>query len=262
MSSHDSPEPVPSPESAPAPERGAAEPDGDLRAARRTLVLFVLAVGAALAGFVMVLAGGRGDDGGSTIADAPDAVPGALGDVSIGPPPGESVERYVDNRRSALDEVEGRRVAVVSLTGYSTVETTIELLEGLDVERYLIAMVGDGPRTTRDVDGTRTDVVDVATEQLADIEEIAPTVEDDPDYSSFYAEEIERYRRLLDDADRDDVVFGVVVMATASELRSLASRASVRLVDIGAADRIERDATVRGLRPEETATVGEPRFRP
>ncbi|WP_436795668.1 hypothetical protein [Actinospongicola halichondriae] len=236
--------------------------DRDLRAARRSLVFFVVALAAAAAGFVMVLSGSRGDDGGSLVAGQDAADDGDAVTARIGPSDGDSVDRYAGQRRVALEGVEGRRAAVVSLTGYSTVDTVDDLLDGLEFDRYLVAPVGSGPISTRDVAATMADVVDDATAQLAEIEEIAPTVEGDPDYEAFYAEEIERYRRLLDAAQGDDVVFGVVVIGSASDLRALASRASVRLVDVGDSDRLDRDAPVRGLRPEETATVGEPAFRP
>lgn len=241
-------------------EAVAGGTDRDLRAARRTLVFFAIALAACVAGFVLVLTGGRGDDGGSTVADGGAAdSPGTV--ASIGPPQGDSVERYVDERRGALDETEGRRVAVVSLTGYSSVDTVDDLLDDLELDQYLVAVVGGGATATRDVAATIADIVDEAAGQLAEIEAIAPTVEDDPDYSRFYADEIDRYRRLLDAAERDDVVFGVVVTGSASNLRALASRASVRVVDVGDSDRLDRDAPVRGIRPEETATVGEPPFR-
>ena len=237
--------------------------DPDLRAARRTLVLFVVALGAAAAGFVLVLTGNRGDDGGSTIADA-DSESTEADDAAaqIGPERGSSVDRYLAERRGALTEVEGERAAVISLTGYSTVETVDDLLADVTLDRYLVALVGDEPRATRDVENTIADVRADAEEQLAEIEKIAPTVEDDPDYSQFYAEEIERYRTLLDASQRDDVVFGIVVVGRAADLRALGSRASVRLVDVGPSATLARDATVRGLRPEETATVGEPPVRP
>lgn len=246
-----------------SPEPAASESvDRDLRAARRTLVFFVVALAAAVTGVVMVLAGDRGDDGASTVAGARDTGLAEVATARLGPSAGVSVERYVGERRDALDEVEGRRVAVVSLTGYSTAATVDDLLDGLEFDRYLVAVVGGGPVSTRDVSGTLADVVDDATEQLAELEEIAPTVEGDPDYEAFYATEIERYRRLLEAAGDDAVVFGVVVAGPASRLRALASRASVRLVDVGETDQLRADAPVGGLRPEETATVGEPAFRP
>lgn len=239
------------------------ETDGDLRAARRTLVFFAVALAACVTGFALVLTGGRGDDGGSTVADR-DALDAPETVASIGPTPGDSVRRHVDERRAALDATEGRRVAVVSLTGYSTVDAVDDLLTDLELDRYLIAVVGGAATTTRDVAATVDDITEDAAEQLAEIEAIAPTVEDDPDYSTFYAEEIDRYRRLLEAAggDGDDaVVFGFVVTGSASDLRALASRASVRVVDVGDSDRLDRDAPVRGIRPEETTTVGEPPFR-
>ena len=58
------------------------------------------------------------------------------------------------------------------------------------------------------------------------------------------------------------MVHGFVVTGTVAELRALASRASVRLVDLGRSDVLARDAAVHALRPEETERAGEPMFRP
>lgn len=239
--------------------------DSDLRAARRALAFFAIAVAAVAAGFVLVLTGARGDDGAVTIAGAPDpgAEPSDDGGSTerIGPSPGQEVERYVADRRGALEMVEGERLAVVSLTGYSSVETVEDLLENVELDRYLVALVGGEPIETRSVDDAFAEVVDDAEMQLAELEQLAPTVED-PEFADFYAEEIERYRRLLDSADQGAVVYGLVVVGAASDFRALASRASVRLVDVSESSRVDRGAPVRGIRPEETATIGEPPFRP
>jgi hypothetical protein len=262
MSSPDSAEPdAPADLVPPGPDG----PDPDLRAARRTLALFVLAVGATVAGFVLVSTGNVGDDGGTTVAGDAPASPGS-GAVRIGPTDGVDVDRYIADRRAVLERVEGRQVAVVSLTGYSSPDTVDDLAEGLEVDRYLVAVVGGGPRQTEPGEDAVDDVVaaavDRAEEQLAELEELAPTVEDDPDYSRFYEREIDRYRRLIASAGDDDVVHALVVTGTAAELRALASRASVRLVDVGDTDRIDDDTRAVGLRPEETDTTGSPKFRP
>ena len=238
--------------------------DSALRAARRTLVFFVVAVAAVAAGFVLVLTGARGDDGAVTVAGSADSDPrsgevDAAGDV--GPQVGEDVERYLAARRAVLDSVEGERLAVVSLTGYSSVDTVADLLSDLELVRYLVALEGGEPIETRSVDDAFAEVVADAETQLVELEKLAPTVED-PEFSAFYADEIERYRRLLESADGGDVVFGMVVVGSASELRGLGSRASVRLVDVSESARVDRDSPTRGLRPEETVTVGEPPFRP
>lgn len=238
--------------------------DPDLRAARRTLVFFVVAVAAVVAGFVLVLTGNRGDDGAVTIAGPGVADEGEADTApagTIGPAPGQDVERYLTGRRAALEGVEGERLAVVSLTGYSSVETVEDLLEDLELDRYLVALVGGAPIETRSVDDAFDDVVADAEMQLAELEQLAPTVED-PEFAQFYADEIERYRRILDSADEGDVVFGMVVVGTAADLRALGSRASVRLVDLSESEDIRRGMPVRGIRPEETATIGEPPFRP
>ncbi|MDE0803475.1 MAG: hypothetical protein OSA99_09140 [Acidimicrobiales bacterium] len=239
--------------------------DPDLRAARRTLGLFAVAVAAVVAGFVLVLTGSRGDDGAVTIAGDADPTDEAAGDDAgdgrIGPTPGQDVERYLADRRAALESVEGRRVAVVSLTGYSSVDTVEDLLDDLELDRYLVALVGGEPIETRSVDEAFADVVADAEMQLAELEQLAPTVED-PEFAEFYSDEIERYQRILDSADGGDVVFGVVVVGTVANLRGLGSRASVRLVDVGDSSRVDQGVLVRGIRPEESATIGEPPFRP
>lgn len=239
--------------------------DPELRAARRTLALFVVAVAAVAAGFVLVVTGARGDDGAVTIAGAPEpGVEAADDDVPagrVGPMPGQDVERYLAERREVLGTVEGERLAVVSLTGYSSVETVEDLLEPFDLDRYLVALVGGEPVETRSVDDAFADVVEDAEMQLSELEQLAPTVED-PEFADFYAGEIERYRRLLDSADDGAVVYGMVVVGSASDLRGLASRASVRLVDVSEASGVDRGVPVRGVRPEESDTIGEPPFRP
>lgn len=238
--------------------------DPDLRSARRTLAFFVVALMAVIAGFILVLSGNRGDDGAVTIAGGPDPADEDVDDAGvgrIGPTPGQDVERYVADRRAALESVEGRRLAVVSLTGYSSVDTVEDLLEDLDLDRYLVALVGGEPLETRSVDDAFADVVADAEMQLSELEQLAPTVED-PEFAAFYEDEIERYRRILDSADGGDVVFGMVVVGTAADLRALGSRASVRLVDVSDSTQVDGGVPARGVRPEETATIGEPPFRP
>lgn len=241
--------------------------DRDLRAARRVVLLFAASLAAVVAGVVMVLLGARGDEGPPVLDPVdPSEDPSGGSDSqvvteAIGPAPGEDLASYVEAREAVLGAVEGRYVAVVSLTGYSTPETVEDLMGDLDLDSYLVAFVGDEPRRTSDIDETRDEIVEDAEAQLAEIEGLVPTVED-PEFVEFYRAEIERYRAVLDEPDRDDVVFGLVVHGPASELRALAARASVRLVDVGVSDRLSDGAVVTGLRPEERSVAGEPAFRP
>lgn len=232
----------------------------DLGSARRTVLRLVAAVGALVFGVLLLRYGDSDEDEVPSVASV-DADDDTI-TVAIGPEPGTPLSVHVTERAAALRETEGRRVAVVSLTGYSSVETAEDLVGELDLDSFLVTMVGDEPRRTDDVAATRRRVVADARAQLEELEGLAPTVEDDPDYSAFYASEIERYRLLLAEHERDDIVHGVVVVGSVAELRALASRASVRLVDVGRSSTLARDASVRGLRPEEEATAGEPMFRP
>lgn len=258
MSSNGSAEP-------PGAPAGADDGDRELRAARRTLVLLIVAAGAVLAGVVMLVSGDRGDDGSPKVERSIDdpVVDATVPDErvrSLGPAAGTAVGAYVDERTEALRNLEGDVVAVVSLTGYSTESTVEDLLEDVELDSYLVAVTGGGPRRTTDVDETVAAVVADAEAQLAELQELLPTIEDDPEFAEFYADEIERFRQIID-AENDDVVFALVVTGTAADLRSLASRASVRLVD--ARDDVDLDAAaVAGLRPEEREVVGEPPFRP
>lgn len=233
---------------------------GDVTSERRVVRRLVAAVAALVFGILLLRYGDSDEDEAPSVASA-DEDDAAI-TVALGPPPGTTLSTYVPERRAALGPVEGRRVAVVSLTGYSSSDTVEELTDGLEVDSFLVAFVADEARRTEDVGRTRRSVADEARAQLEELEGLAPTVEDDPDYSSFYAREIERYRLLLDEIERDDVVHGFVVTGTVAELRALASRASVRLVDLGRSDVLARDAAVHALRPEETERAGEPMFRP
>lgn len=236
--------------------------DPELAAARRVVGLLAVAVVAAVVGIGLVLVGAREDDPSTVGPSAADVIDTSdPSSVSLGPPAGVDVPGYVDERTDALRRAEGRHVAVISLTGYSSVETVEDLLEGLELDSYLIALVGDEARRSDDVDDVRDRVVADAEAQLPELEGIAPTV-DDPEFIRFYEEEIARYRTLLEAADRDDVVFGLVVAGPASRLRALAERASVRLVDVGDSGELAADAVVTGLRPEEVAVTGQPPFRP
>ena len=222
--------------------------DDGTTSARRTLAFFVVAVLTLLAGIAVVVLGDETED------------PVVLERGEAGPRPGADVAAYVRARRGALAEVEGVHGAVVSFTAYVVPGEAAEILQGLEVSALLVALPRDGARPTSDVDETRDTVRAVAEAQIAEIEQLVPTV-DDPEFARFYRAELLRYRAMLAGASQPEVVFGAVVRARASVLRGLASRPSVRLVDLAAGDDVDV-SRARGLRPEETLRAGRPPFRP
>ncbi len=95
-----------------------------------------------------------------------------------------------------------------------------------------------------------------------EIRQLLPTV-DDPQFKTFYEEEIDRLNKLLDGVEPDGpLVFGLVVEASSPTLRSLGASGQVRLVDVAPTSAIPSDTAFRGLRPEETATANDPPSRP
>lgn len=235
----------------------------DDRAARRTIVLAAVALGALLAGVLVVVATElvRGGD------DSDDVGSGADGDsvAAIGPLPRADVATYLADRRTALASADGTRVAVVSLAAYLDEDAAKEVAAGtgLVIEGLLVAPRGGEPVV---VTGSLADwgeaAADAALQERANIEELVPTVED-PEFAAFYRAELDRLTRVADDARaHDDVVFGLVVRGSAGSLRSLAIGGAVRLVDVGSGGTLAKGAVLTGLRPEEQVRTGEPDLRP
>lgn len=242
---------------------GAAVPDGSSddgeRAARRTILLMGAAIVAGvLAVIVLVWPDGGAGDGasGATVA-------------SVGPAPGVPLAPYVEARRAALVEADGTRVAVVSFAAYQTTESVTGLVDDPTGERApdiavlgtLVALPGGGPTLVGDVADARQAARAEAEAQIAALDELIPTV-DDPEFAEFYRAEVERYRAVAAAAEEPAVVFALVVRGSVAALRGIASVPGVRLVDLADGSDLVADPVVRGLRPEEAATAGEPRFRP
>ncbi len=235
-----------------------ASPEDDerrsARVARRTLTLFVVAVAAVLIGVVVFLA----DPGGDATAGDP-----ATSEVAaIGPRPGAELSAYLADRRQALTELDGRRLAVVSFAEYLDPRDAESAVgSDVDVTAWLVALPGAEPRSGGSVDEGRAATVTDARHQIEEIGALLPTV-DDEDFAAFYRAELIRYRQVVDAAERPDVVFGAVVVGRVADLRAVGSRSAVRLVDLGGGTALATDAWVRGVRPEEAVTAGEPPFRP
>lgn len=233
----------------PAPE---GTEGGDEVAARRTLALFLVAVLAVAAGIGALLVGDREDASPVTRDGTP----------AVGSEAGTPVDAYVAERRAALNRTEGRRLAVASFTGYVSAEEVDGIVgNDLEVRELLVAFPGGEARNVVDIEEARRRVRSHAERQIAEIERLLPTV-DDSEFADFYRSEVVRYQALIDGAGRPDVVHGVVVAGRAGDLRALASRPAVRLVDVGPEPAGDAGPEARGLRPEETVTTGEPPFRP
>lgn len=222
------------------------------------LVLFVLCAGVAVA--VSRADSGRGsggDDGGLVSASQ------ALVGTGTGPLNGADVATYSEGRRRALGEARGRWAAVVSLRDYVTEADFARLYGKLDVKAKLVATAGGEPElVTGSLSSWAGDARAAAEEERKQLQSMLSSTEDASFKDQFRAD-IQRLDQLLAALDpAKPVVFGFVVSASADELRALAAKAEIRLVDIFAR-RVPGDVSrLRGLRPEETVKAGEPRTRP
>lgn len=250
----------------PSPDPGDEGPT-DEQLTRLVLRGLAAVVTLTMAGGIATVAG-RLDD--RNDAEADDRDPSTIvSDLTpqggIGPLAGTAVAVYVRQRTAALPAAEGRRVAVVSFTGYRTPDEVRGALGGVEIERLLVAVPGGRP-IEADSDEKLDDLV---VRQRAEAEEerealvaLLPTVED-ADFKAQYEADIARLTALLAaPAKVSDIVFGAVVAGSADALRALATRPEVRLVDLGPDANIPTPGTVTGLRPEETTQAGSPETRP
>ncbi|MDQ1446105.1 MAG: hypothetical protein QOI20_2569, partial [Acidimicrobiaceae bacterium] len=247
----DSPDPV--------PEGDAVGGEGDLgdqgdigEAAARRMVLLALAafIAFVLAAGVAVALSRSDDDS----ADDPSTISpaAALVGTGTGPLAGTDVATYSEGRRRALEEARGRWVAVVSLREYATEAKFKSAFTSVHPDALLVAPAGGEPEV---VDGSltawaaraKTD----AEEERRQLQSMFDTTDDKAFKDQFQAD-IDRLGKLLAGLDPGKpVVFGFVATGSVSDLRALASRPDVRLVDI-VARRPSGLARLRGLRPEET----------
>lgn len=233
------------------------EPDADdSTAARRVLLLAVAAMAAAIGAAIVLVAGGSDADDLSSSQDD-----GALVD-SIGPLPGLDVGGHVADREQAITSIDGAAVAVISFDTYVAADDVNELLgDEVRAQMLLVALPGAAPAVTTDPGRYRSSTVADAEAQIVEITGLIPSV-DDAEFAAFYRAEVARYEQVVAAADRADIVFAAVVRATGPQLRAVASREGIRLVDPVAGTALADGAAITGLRPEETTTTGSPEFRP
>lgn len=182
----------------------------------------------------------------------------------LGPLPGTSVPDYIRAAQRDLADGEGRRAAVVSFAAYRTPEEAAELVDGTEVLSWLVALPGGRPQELapgRELAAWTKGQRDEATAEKQALEQLLPTVED-PDFKRQYQSDIDHLAVLLSVAPgRRDVVFGALVIGPVRDLRSIAARPDVRIVDAGEASPPPSTA-YEGVRPEETVEAGQPPTRP
>lgn len=218
------------------------------------LVAFVLCAGIALA--ITRSDEGGGDGGAVSAIDA-------LAGTGAGPLRGSDLATYMEGRNRALREARGRWVAVVSFRDYVTEGQFKALYGSLDVEAMLVATAAGEPEVvTGSLAQWATAARREAEEERRQLESMRSST-DDASFKQQFAADIERLGRLLAALDpQKPVVFGMVVSASAEQLRTLAGKPEVRLVDLVSRDVPERLDRLRGLRPEETVKAGDPHTRP
>ena len=237
------------------------------RAARRTLQFFAVAVFVLVVGAVFAFTVTRERDGRSSArrgsTGTTSVAAGAAADDSIGPVAGVEVGPYLDERKQALAAAAGDRVAVVSFDAYVSEADARAKIGSLKVDALLAAAPGAHPSTvTTGLDAWAKSQRQADVLERDEIKKLLPTV-DDPVFKKFYESEVVRLDNAIESASpTSTVVFGVVVVGPADSLRTLASTAGVRLVDVGDAATSAPGAVFKGLRPEETTKVGQPATRP
>lgn len=241
--------------------------DGDERAARRTVRFLAVAVFVAVAGAaVFVTLYSLRDEDPSSSAGSPPAVETVVTvppPTEVGPASGAEVAAYVAARKAALAATTEERVAVVSLAKYSTQAQARTLAGTNTVVALLVAPPGVAPAVvTGDLAAWAKEQTAAATAERDEIRKLIPTVTD-PAFKAFYTSEVARLDTALKSfAPTSAMVFGMVVRAPAAALRTLGSKAEVRLVDVADTAAPAPDTVFRGLRPEETVRANDPPLRP
>jgi hypothetical protein len=184
--------------------------------------------------------------------------------ATIGPLDGTDITSYAAGRQSALRKATGDRAAVVSLDHYAT-ETEARALAGkLQVFALLAAPPGGAPSVvTGDIGAWAQQQRTDAAQQRDQTQELLKNGVDDPEYKTFYQQEVVRLNRLVGGVDpKGKVVFGLVVTGPGTDLQALAKQPGVRLVDVASSAKVNDRTEYRGIRPEQNGTVNQHDPRP
>ena len=185
---------------------------------------------------------------------------------AIGPLSGRIVPEYITDRGRDLESASDVRAAVISFDAYRKEADARKLVEGLNVRALLVAAPGGRPTVvTGDLATWADQARQDAAQERAEFEKLLPTYDanEERDFLEDAKAQIARLRRVEQAAAPDgDIVFGIVLVAPADELRRLDETTGVRLVDVGVNAIVPPMSRVRGLRPEETTISGDPITRP
>ena len=237
----------------------------DAQLARLVVRTLAAVIALTLAGGIAAAAGRLGEESDETAGDVIVGTRSLSPRGGLGPLPGTSITAYARAAKVELEDVAGRRAAVVSFAGYRTPEQATRLVDGTDVVSWLVALPGGRPQDLqpdRDLVGWTKGQRDEATAEKKALEQLLPTVED-PDFRRQYQADIDHLASLLAvGPDRRDVVFGALVVGDVTHLRAIGGRAEVRCVDLDADDTPPPATSYAGIRPEEGIEAGEPPTRP
>lgn len=196
---------------------------------------------------------------------------GAGGDVAaasdaVGPLASSRVEPYLDARQDALATAaaDAERPAVVSFTEFLDPGQADDLVDGLDVVAVQYRLPERTPRPDELAVGdeglvttVQRHVADLVSELRAEEAEVASTLEsgvEDDAFRADYEARLDELGALRNTLSSDPaIVFAVVVDgATVGQLRDVAGRDGVRLVDLGPGDGEVADLTFHGVLPTDT----------
>jgi hypothetical protein len=185
---------------------------------------------------------------------------------SIGPLSGRDVPEYIFDRKRELKQATGVHAAAVSLASYMKEADARRLVEGLQVRSLVVAAPGGAPTVVAgDLTAWAERARQDAASERAEWERLLPTYDpkEEKDFLDDAKAQIARLQRVEKAAaPGGDVVFGMIVVAQADQLRRLGDTTGVRLVDIGTGASVPPASRVRAIRPEEVATAGDPLTRP
>lgn len=215
-------------------------------------------------------ADGGGSAAGPTAEPTPDDGPAlAGGAVVVGPVEGQQLEGYITERREALADVPGgeTRVAVVSFDDYLDGPDAAAVIPDALSPQVLQLRLPDPRMEPFEVDvddGIEESVAEaigqererIAREETEFQELLDSGTVEDEDFVAEFREQLERLtalRNLLDTGA--GTVFAVVVRGSGEELRALADREQVRLVDPAPAETELDASTYYGLLPDDEETV-------
>jgi hypothetical protein len=185
---------------------------------------------------------------------------------AIGPLSGRDVAQYIYERKRDLRAAKDVRAAVVNLADYMTEADARKLVEGLNVRALIVAAPGGNPTVvTGPVSEWAEEARRAAAEERAEFEKLLPTYDpaEEQDFINEAKESVARLQKLEQSASATaPVVFALVVVAPAEDLRRIGDTTGVRVVDVGENAAVPPIANIRGIRPEETSLSGQPLTRP